>query len=143
MKKIILTLVLLTISAQAKSIKIFDNIETPKAQFSFVKSAKNSVMLLASVEYINCVESEDDDCTDNIYSKKLENFERVKREVFYTNSNGDKISCGLTTAMFQNSVIDGACSVEIKKINICVDYYAPNDCVSYRSKYEVYLNINE
>lgn len=144
MKSLLIALTLITsVVANAKSITIFnDVVRDGLEKVSFVKSSKSTVRLHAiSNESFFCSD-DDTDCQEVYYSDKLENFTREGREVYYV--SGDmKLYCGKTVAMFKDSVIEGACSIEVKKVKTCTDYYAANDCVRYSTHYEVILNIAE
>lgn len=144
MKSLLIALTLIaSVAAKAKSITIFNDVVSDGVEsVSFVKSSKNTVRLYAvSNESFFC-DDEDSDCQEVYYSDKLENFTREGRDVYYV-SGDKKLYCGQTSAMFKTSVIEGACSIEVKKVKTCTDYYAANDCVRYSTHYEIILNIAE
>lgn len=144
MKSLLIALTLIaSVAANAKSITIFnDVVDDGVESVSFVKSSKNTVRLQAISNETFFCDDEDSDCQDVYYSNKLKNFTREGRDVYYV-SGDKKLYCGKTVAMFKDSVIEGACSIEIKKVKTCTDYYDANDCVRYSTHYEVILNIAE
>lgn len=138
-------MLLVSVSAMAQTeILVFENLENPlKADdLSFSKDPfrKSLVIATADNDYY-CDSDPDSDCTD-IYQEVLDKrFSRVKRDVYFTKENGEKVYCGKTSAFFKPSVLSNNCEFEVRTVSVCYQWHTPNDCTAAYKKYQGYIII--
>jgi len=138
---LLLTLLLASSSEAATRLLLLEDIGSPDARFSWSGVDDGQVEFSATVYRRVCWNQE---CYDFHSTGALEGFKRDSRDVYYV-GEGDQtpILCGRTDGFLSRARFYDTCRVSVEPERVCEVWYAVGDCVESRTRFRVYLDVDD